>query len=54
MPEHPCIDRACPHGDPTCPCQDGEPCHYEPFEETPAMACWSPDCMVKEPHERVT
>lgn len=21
--------RACPHGDPTCPCQDGDTCHYE-------------------------
>ena len=19
----------CPHGDSTCPCQDGDPCHYE-------------------------
>lgn len=19
----------CPHGDPTCPCQDGDSCHYE-------------------------
>jgi hypothetical protein len=19
----------CPHGDVTCPCQDGDPCHYE-------------------------
>jgi hypothetical protein len=19
----------CPHGDPTCPCPDGDPCHYE-------------------------
>jgi hypothetical protein len=25
----------CPHGDSSCPCQDGDPCHYEgnkPFE----------------------
>jgi hypothetical protein len=21
--------RACPHGDETCPCQDGDLCHYE-------------------------
>lgn len=21
-------DRPCPYGDPTCPCQDGDPCHY--------------------------
>lgn len=20
---------ACKYGDPTCPCQDGDPCHYE-------------------------
>lgn len=26
----------CPHGDPTCPCQDGDPCHYEGDD---AMAC---------------
>lgn len=31
----------CPYGDPYCPCQDGDPCHYEgddamktPFEWT--------------------
>lgn len=29
--------RTCPYGDPTCPCQDGDPCHYEPFEDTPAI-----------------
>ena len=26
----------CPHGDPQCPCQDGDMCHYEgpnPFPE---------------------
>lgn len=21
--------RMCPYGDPTCPCPDGDPCHYE-------------------------
>lgn len=26
---------ACPHEDPTCPCQDGDPCHYEPCEDAP-------------------
>lgn len=31
--------RDCPHGDPACPCQDGDPCHYEPFEETPGERC---------------
>ena len=23
---------ACPHGDKTCPCQDGDACHYEKLE----------------------
>ena len=27
----------CKYGDPTCPCQDGDPCHYEPHGDTPAM-----------------
>lgn len=26
----------CPHGDPTCPCPAGDPCHYEGSD---AMAC---------------
>lgn len=26
----------CPHGDPYCPCQDGDACHYEPTATTPA------------------
>lgn len=25
---------ACPHGDVTCPCQDGDPCHYEAMTRT--------------------
>ena len=29
----------CPHGDPTCPCQDGDSCHYEDIPGYPAMAC---------------
>lgn len=29
--------RVCSHGDPTCPCQDGDVCHYEATEDTPAM-----------------
>ena len=29
----------CRHGDPTCPCQDGDPCHYERYGDSPAMAC---------------
>lgn len=32
-------DPTCPHGDPCCPCQDGDTCHYEPSGDTPAMAC---------------
>lgn len=28
---------ACPHGDPLCPCQDGDPCHYEDTATTLAM-----------------
>lgn len=29
----------CPHGDPTCPCPDGDVCHYEddPVTGTTAM-----------------
>lgn len=29
--------RPCPHGDPSCPCQDGDPCHYEDTATTKAM-----------------
>jgi len=28
----------CKYGDPYCPCQDGDACHYEPSQGTPAMA----------------
>lgn len=35
------METYCPYGDPYCPCQDGDPCHYEgddamnaPFEWT--------------------
>lgn len=35
------VDRAeavaCPFGDPCCPCQDGDVCHYVATEDTPAM-----------------
>lgn len=24
----------CPHGDPTCPCRDGDACHYESYPAT--------------------
>lgn len=27
----------CPYGDPTCPCQDGDACHYEPIEGTDGL-----------------
>jgi hypothetical protein len=29
------VSGACPYGDPTCPCQDGDPCHYEPMPNAP-------------------
>lgn len=29
----------CPHGDLTCPCQDGDLCHYE--GDDPMMCPWS-------------
>ena len=32
------LPRPCPHGDPSCPCQDGDPCHYEDDEGPPATA----------------
>ena len=25
---------ACKYGDPSCPCQDGDHCHYEPHDAT--------------------
>lgn len=28
-------ERTCPHGDPTCPCQDGDGCHYEGVDAMP-------------------
>jgi hypothetical protein len=28
--------RRCPYGDPTCPCQDGDACHYEGPDAWPA------------------
>lgn len=28
---------ACPRGDPLCPCQDGDSCHYEDTATTRAM-----------------
>ena len=33
--------RACPHGDPYCPCQDGsDPCNYESLPGSPAAPCY--------------
>ena len=29
---------ACAFGDPTCPCQDGDACHYVDLPDSPAMA----------------
>ena len=33
--------QTCPHGDPTCPCPDGDgdPCHYKPSLGTDPMRC---------------
>lgn len=50
----------CPHGDPACPCPDGDACHYRDYPArdgwpaTKALACWSPDCTVEAPHERAS
>lgn len=30
--------KPCPHGDPLCPCQDGDLCHYEGPNPMPAPA----------------
>lgn len=30
---------ACAHGDPFCPCRDGEPCHYEAHDGTSPLGC---------------
>ena len=30
--------RTCPFGDPCCPCQDGDSCHYVDLPGSPAMA----------------
>ena len=32
----------CPHGDPFCPCQDGDSCRYEATATTKALQC--PHC----------
>lgn len=40
MPDRP----PCPHGDLTCPCQDGDSCHYEWSPHYPGLApmrCWN-------------
>jgi hypothetical protein len=33
----------CPHGDPTCPCQDGDVCHYVDDPATGTKAMQPPD-----------
>lgn len=33
------ILRPCPHGDETCPCQDGDVCHYVSLGDSTAMRC---------------
>jgi hypothetical protein len=35
----------CPHGDPLCPCPDGDPCHYEGLDP---MACPNPPLVRQE------
>lgn len=39
----PPVPLACPHGDETCPCPDGDPCHYATYTShdgvTEAMPC---------------
>jgi hypothetical protein len=32
------LPEPCAGNDPTCPCQDGDPCHYEDFSGTPAFS----------------
>lgn len=29
----------CKYGDPMCPCQDGDACHYEAYPGSPAVPC---------------
>lgn len=53
LPRPPAALGRCEHGDPTCPCRDGDPCHYEPRDGTPALTCPFPGCQVASPHERV-
>ncbi len=36
----------CKYGDPICPCQDGDPCHYEPHGDTLAMHV-PPECVLR-------
>jgi hypothetical protein len=31
-------DEPCAFGDPLCPCQDGDSCHYRDIPDSPAMA----------------
>jgi hypothetical protein len=31
----------CPFGDPYCPCQDGDPCHYEGEDAMDAPLEWT-------------
>lgn len=37
----------CPHGDATCPCQDGDSCHYK---DTPARDGWPSTKAAMCPH----
>lgn len=35
----------CPYGDPLCPCQDGDACHYQPI----LCDCGQEDCPASQP-----
>ncbi len=39
-------ETSCKYGDQICPCQDGDPCHYEPHGDTPAMNV-PPECVLR-------
>lgn len=45
--------RDCAHGDPGCPCRDGDLCHYEDGDaKDPALPCPFTNCTVERVHAR--
>lgn len=44
VPEPRSISVTCPHGDDSCPCPDGDPCHYEGAD---AFTCPNPVLDIK-------